>query len=84
MMQPSLRKPVGILAMLLLITLWAIAVGSLSQTVGKWPDLAQSLFYIAAGTIWILPLRPFLRWMETGRFRNERPPRGQDPQNDKD
>jgi hypothetical protein len=31
--------------------------------------LLQGLFYLAAGIIWIAPLKPLLRWMETGRFR---------------
>jgi len=29
----------------------------------------QTLFYLVAGLVWILPLKPLLRWMETGRFR---------------
>ncbi|HZG47223.1 MAG TPA: DUF2842 domain-containing protein, partial [Allosphingosinicella sp.] len=32
-----------------------------------WP--LQAIFYLAAGTVWILPLKPLLQWMETGRFR---------------
>ena len=31
--------------------------------------LAQALFYLVSGVIWIAPLKPLLRWMETGRFR---------------
>ncbi len=69
MMQPSLRKPFGIIAMLIFITGWAVVIGSLSEITGKWSILAQSLYYVTAGTVWILPLRPLLRWMETGRFR---------------
>jgi hypothetical protein len=32
-----------------------------------WP--LQALFYLVAGLVWILPLKPLLRWMETGRWR---------------
>lgn len=67
--QPSWRKPAGIFAILALITGWSILVASLAGTVGGWPILAQFLFYLVAGIIWILPLKPLLRWMETGRFR---------------
>jgi hypothetical protein len=66
--QPSWRKPAGIFAILALIAVWAVLVASLSAEVSKWPILAQAIFYFAAGIAWILPLKPLLRWMETGRF----------------
>lgn len=67
--QPSWRKPAGIFAILALIAVWAMLVVSLSATVGEWPILIQAIFYLVAGIAWILPLKPLLRWMETGRFR---------------
>lgn len=69
MTEPSWRKPAGIFAILALIAVWSVAVASLSGTVGDWPVLAQALFYLIAGIGWILPLKPLLQWMETGRFR---------------
>ncbi len=69
MSEPSWRKPAGIFAILALIVGWAALVASLSGTVGSWPVLVQSIFYLIAGIAWILPLKPLLRWMETGRFR---------------
>ncbi len=69
MIEPSWRKPVGVFAILALISVWAIAVASLSGSVGSWPVLVQALFYLVAGTVWILPLMPLLMWIETGRFR---------------
>ena len=68
MNQPSWRKPAGIFAILALITLWAVLIVSFSSAIGGWPVLAQGLFYLVAGIAWILPLKPLLRWMETGRF----------------
>lgn len=68
--QPSWRKPAGIFAILALIAGWAAIIVSLSATVGQWPVLAQALFYLIAGIIWILPLKPLLRWMETGHFKD--------------
>lgn len=67
--QPSWRKPVGIFAILAIITLWAALVASLAGLVEHWPALVQGLFYLVAGLVWIAPLKPLLRWMETGRFR---------------
>lgn len=66
--EPSWRKPTGIFAILALIALWAAIIVSLSGTVGKWPVLVQAIFYLIAGIAWILPLKPLIRWMETGRF----------------
>ena len=72
--EPSWRKPAGIFGILALIALWAGAIASLSGRVGQWPIWLQTIFYVFAGTIWILPLKPLLRWMETGRFRAQNPP----------
>ena len=70
MNEPSWRKPAGIFAILALITVWAVLVASLSALVGGWPVLIQTIFYLVAGIAWILPLKPLLRWMETGRFKD--------------
>jgi predicted membrane channel-forming protein YqfA (hemolysin III family) len=69
MIEPSWRKPVGVFAIIALIAVWSILVASLSGSVGRWPVLAQALFYLVAGIAWILPLKPLLQWIETGRFR---------------
>ena len=68
-MRPSWRKPVGVLAMLLALAVYAIVAVTLLAPVARWPVLAQMLVYLVVGTIWILPLGRFLQWMETGRFR---------------
>ena len=66
---PSWRKPVGMLAILALILVWCVAIASLSGVVGGWPWPVQALFYLVTGIVWISPLKPLLRWMETGRWR---------------
>ena len=68
-MAASSRKGAAIALILLLILLWAALVASLAQIVGKWPVLVQAPFYLVMGIAWIMPLKPLIRWMETGRFR---------------
>ncbi|MEH3048026.1 DUF2842 domain-containing protein [Sphingomonas adhaesiva] len=68
-MTPSWRKPAGMLLILLLIAIWCVGIVSLSATVGQWHWLVQLVFYVVAGIVWITPLKPLLRWMETGRWR---------------
>ncbi len=67
--QPSWRKPVGALLLLLLALTWTVLVASLSYWIGQMHGLAQTLIYLIAGIAWIFPAMPLLRWMETGRFR---------------
>ena len=69
MIEPSGRKLVGIAGILLLILVWAALVASAASIVGDWPVLVQAGFYLVTGIVWIVPLKPLLRWMETGRFR---------------
>jgi hypothetical protein len=67
--EPSWRRAAGIAAILLLILVWAILVASLAGIVGRWPILVQALFYLVAGIAWIVPLKPLLRWSQTGQWR---------------
>ena len=73
-MPGSGRKLAGIVMIVALIVVWAVLVASFSGVVGQWPILVQALFYLVAGIVWIFPLKPLLRWMETGHFRAEAPP----------
>ncbi|WP_084584569.1 DUF2842 domain-containing protein [Sphingomonas azotifigens] len=68
-MNPSWRKPAGALAIVGLILVWVVLVASFSGQIGRLPILVQTLVYLALGIVWILPLKPLLRWMETGRWR---------------
>ncbi len=71
MNEPSWRKPVGVLAILLMLTAWAVLAATLSGVVSTWHWLAQLAFYLIVGIawLWVLPMRAMLRWMETGRWR---------------
>ncbi len=66
--RPSWRKPAGMLAILLLITVWVFLIVSLSGYIGQIHILAQAFVYLVAGIVWIAPLRPLMIWMETGSF----------------
>ncbi len=66
---PSWRKPVGALGILLWILGWIILIASFSHQMSALPALAQLPIYLIAGMVWILPLKPVLLWMETGRWR---------------
>jgi len=74
-MEPSPRKLVGIALILLLIVLWAAFVASLARIVGTWPILVQAPFYLVMGIVWIIPLKPLVRWIQTGSFRTNFGPR---------
>jgi ABC-type long-subunit fatty acid transport system fused permease/ATPase subunit len=71
-MNPSIRKPIGIFAILGIIATWAVLVGSFSATISALPFWGQIPVYLVAGIIWIAPLKPLLSWMETGKFRNSK------------
>ena len=67
--QPSWRKPAGMLAILLIISIWSVIVVSASEFIGAQHIAVQTIIYLVAGIIWIAPMRPLLIWMETGSFR---------------
>jgi hypothetical protein len=67
--QPSARKLVGIALIGAIILVWAAFVASLAPFVGKWPVLVQAPYYLFVGVVWALPLKPLIRWIQTGSFR---------------
>ena len=75
-MTPSWRKLAGILIILALIFIWAALVASLARIVGQWPVFVQGAFYLIMGLVWIVPLKPLIRWIETGLWRA--PPKAED------
>jgi uncharacterized protein DUF2842 len=67
--EPTWRKPAGALGIVLLILVWIILVATFSRWIGTLHILLQLPIYLVMGVAWILPLRPLLLWMETGRWR---------------
>lgn len=68
-MKPSWRKPAGIGLILLLISVWAVLVVSAADLLAGLPWPVHLIYYLLAGIAWIFPLKPLLRWMETGKWR---------------
>ena len=67
--EPTWRIPVGILALVAGLIIYAVVIARYAPSlIGSWPVWAQTLVYIVLGVIWIRPLRRFLIWMETGRW----------------
>jgi hypothetical protein len=68
-LEPTWRQPAGILLILALIAVWSVVVVSASSLIAGLPWPVHVAYYVVAGIVWILPLKPLLRWMETGRWR---------------
>lgn len=68
-LEPTWRQPFGIALILLWIALWCVAVASASSLIAGLHWAVHALYYLIAGIVWIVPLKPLLRWMETGRWR---------------
>ena len=66
---PNARSLIGTLAIIAIIVVWAFVVVSLIERAGNWTVLAQMAAFLIAGLVWVLPVRPLLTWMATGRFR---------------
>ncbi|HYN45491.1 MAG TPA: DUF2842 domain-containing protein [Allosphingosinicella sp.] len=68
-LEPTWRQPAGIALILAWITAWSVLVVSASSLIADqaWP--VHVLYYLIAGIVWILPLKPLLRWMEIGKWR---------------
>ena len=66
---PTWRIPVGIIGMMFGLLVYAILIARYApELIGGWPTLVQTVIYLTLGVIWLLPLKRFLIWMETGRW----------------
>ncbi|MXO90094.1 DUF2842 domain-containing protein [Pontixanthobacter aquaemixtae] len=67
--EPTARIPLGILGLLVALTIYGVVVARyVPDLIGEWPTLVQTVVYLILGVIWLLPLRRFLIWMETGKW----------------
>lgn len=67
--QPTLRIPFGVLALFIALLAYGMVVARyVAPLMEGWNALLQTPVYILLGVIWLLPLKRFLIWMETGRW----------------
>lgn len=66
---PTWRIPVGIIGLFLGLMVYGILIAVyLADILATWHWLAQTIVYIVLGVVWLLPLKNFLIWMETGKW----------------
>ena len=67
--EPTLRIPLGVLALVVALAAYALLVARyVAPLIADWHGAAQAPVYVVLGVVWLLPLRRFLIWMETGRW----------------
>lgn len=68
--EPTIRIPLGVLALLAALLVYGMLIARyLAPLIAGWPALGQLPVYVVLGVVWLTPLRRFLIWMETGRWR---------------
>lgn len=66
---PTWRIPVGIIGLFIALMIYGIVIARYApEIIGHWSGGAQTVVYVILGLIWLLPLKRFLIWMETGRW----------------
>jgi hypothetical protein len=68
--EPTLRIPLGVLGLFVVLIAYGILIARyIAPLIEGWPALGQLPVYLLLGVVWLLPLRRFLIWMETGRLK---------------
>jgi len=63
-MQMRTRKLIGAVALLALVTAWALTAMAVAQFVFRSTnELAAWIYYAMAGLGWVLPAMPLISWM---------------------
>ena len=69
--EPTWRIPAGVLGLLaVLLGYGALVARFVAPWIAAWPPLGQVPVYVVLGVgwLWVMPVRPLLAWMETGRW----------------
>ena len=67
---PTWRIPFGIVSLFIALMAYGIVIARYApDIIGSWSGAAQTVVYVVLGLIWLLPLKRFLVWMETGSWR---------------
>ncbi|PLK24695.1 DUF2842 domain-containing protein [Porphyrobacter sp. TH134] len=66
---PTWRIPFGIVSLFIALMVYGVVIARYAPSyIGRWSGGAQTVVYVVLGLIWLLPLRNFLIWMETGSW----------------
>jgi hypothetical protein len=66
-MQSRTRKAIGCAGLLAYMGVYAVFAASLGAALAPaLPNWAELAYYAVAGVIWVLPLKPLMRWMNGG------------------
>lgn len=66
---PTWRIPFGIVSLFIALIIYGVVIARYAPSlIGRWPGLAQTVVYAVLGLVWLLPLKRFLIWMETGSW----------------
>lgn len=66
--EPTWRIPFGIVMLMIALTAYALVIARyVPGLIGGWHAAFQTVVYLLLGLAWLLPLKRFLLWMETGR-----------------
>ena len=69
------RKLLGTVALLALVTIWALLAMAFAQfALHSSSGLVAALFYVVAGLGWVLPAMPLVAWMVRPDKAQERSP----------
>jgi membrane protein YdbS with pleckstrin-like domain len=67
---PTWRIPFGIVSLFIALIIYGVVIARYApDIIGRWSGGAQTVVYVVLGLIWLLPLKRFLIWMETGSWR---------------
>lgn len=59
-----LRKLIGAVALVVLVTVWALVAMAVAQFPAiKANGVIEAIYYLVAGLGWVLPAMPLIRWM---------------------
>ena len=63
-MSIRIRKLIGTVALLVLVSVWALLAMALAQSVlTDINGFVAAIFYVVAGLGWVLPAMPLISWM---------------------
>ncbi len=76
---PTWRIPFGIIGLFVVLMIYGVVIARYAPgIIGRWSGAAQTVVYLVLGLVWLLPLRRFLIWMETGSWSPPAPKDAQD------